>query len=152
MMKNDKNYLDLMKLLNINDIDIGEFKKAFDVTRIEHALSYVNQKYVSIGQRALHLVYADLYFCDDLNQVFEILDSFERMLEISERYHLNEYVYSKNGDEITTGFIIRSTLFYAISGIVFLQKGYMYLKKWYQKFVYSYETNMELIEKKVGII
>lgn len=151
-MKKDKDYVDLMKLLNINEIDLKEFKKAFDVTKREHIMSYVNQKYVSIGQRALQLVYADLYFCDDLNQVFEILDSHERMLEISERYRLNEYVYSKNGDEIIVGFIIRSTLFFAIAGIIFLQKGYTYLRKWYQNFVYSYEMNKDFIEKKVGII
>ena len=151
-MKKDQDYLKLMKKFYIDDIEVNEFKKAFDVTKQKHMRSYVNQKYVSIGQKALHLLYADLYFYDDLNQIFELLDSHQRMMEISETFELNKYVYSQDKDEPVIGFIIRSTLFYAISGIVFLHKGYMYLKKWYQKFVYSYETNMELIEKKVGII
>lgn len=51
-----------MKKFYIDDIEVNEFKKAFDVTKQKHMRSYVNQKYVSIGQKALHLLYADLYF------------------------------------------------------------------------------------------
>jgi len=151
-MRKDQDYLNLMKKFYIDDIEVNEFKKAFDVTKQKHMRSYVNQKYVSIGQKALHLLYADLYFCDDLNQIFELLDSHQRMMEISETFELNKYVYSQDKDGPVIGFIIRSTLFYAIAGIVFLMKGYTYLAKWYQNFIISYEKNVKIINEKVGII
>ena len=135
-MKKDQDYLKLMKKFYIDDIEVNEFKKAFDVTKQKHMRSYVNQKYVSIGQKALHLLYADLYFYDDLNQIFELLDSHQRMMEISETFELNKYVYSQDKDEPVIGFIIRSTLFYAIAGIVFFDERVYISREMVSKFHY----------------
>ena len=99
-MKKDQDYLKLMKKFYIDDIEVNKFKKAFDVTKQKHMRSYVNQKYVSIGQKALHLLYADLYFYDDLNQIFELLDSHQIMMEISETFELNMFILKIRMDQL----------------------------------------------------
>jgi len=153
-MELDNEYEYLMKKLGIKGLEVNEFKKAFNVTPLKDIRSYNNQKYASMGNSALHLLLSELLFDgkDDSraykDDLFEY-ESYDNWINAYNTFDLKKYVYSNDGN-VYDGFVVQSSLFEAIAGIIFINQGYNALKNWYEDFI---SINQEqLIKNNIKII
>lgn len=154
-MKTLDQYASLMKEIGIEGLSVGKFIKAFDITPCDDFRSYYNQKYASIGKSAFHLLISDFLF-DNSNtsntykdDLFEY-ESYDNFILAYQSFEMNQYTYTKKGGIKSDGFVVQSSLFEAIAGVIFLNQGYESLKLWYYRFT---KLNQKLIaENNIKVI
>lgn len=149
----NKDYDKLKNELCCGFLDTGEFKKAFDVTKIAKNKSYRNQGPAVVGDAALKLllterVYSAVKSKKDINDERTAYESDENWIKFCNCFSLQKYRFAEGNEtaglrQLPGSKAIKAAFIEAVSGIIYLCHGMEKLAAWYDSLIETHGDELQ---------